>query len=78
MQNVGVSGDQCRVFWCPRCGTLKRSVPGFPINEEAPALVSYARDLSRRAKVNATFIESRLSIASIDEATLLPNEREST
>jgi hypothetical protein len=34
LQNVGVpTGDARRVFWCPRCGTLKTEMPDSELQE---------------------------------------------
>ena len=41
MQNVGLEGR--RVFWCPRCGTLKTEA-GDNASFEAPKLVGYIRE----------------------------------
>lgn len=51
MQNLGVGDDPApmsrRVFWCPRCGTLREEVgdaTGCQTNDEAPKLVRRCRE----------------------------------
>lgn len=50
MQNLGVDsgpGPTRRVFWCPRCGTLREELSdgtGAQTSDEAPKLVGRCRE----------------------------------
>lgn len=46
MHSVGVTITERRVFWCPRCGTLR--VEGFGSFDEAPMLVPRCREFIER------------------------------
>jgi hypothetical protein len=78
MQNLGVDsgpGPTRRVFWCPRCGTLREEVTtpdGHQTNDTAPSLVNRCRDYE--ADLGPRQIERWVRLG-IPEAIDVPAER---
>ena len=82
MQNLGLDSAGRRVFWCPRCGTLREEVsdnssgiPAAQTNDEAPKLVPRCREFEETVPNGAGVIPlwQRLGIAeSIYPATERP------
>ncbi len=69
--NEGVSS---KVWWCPRCGTIK--MDAVPESEE-PKLVQYATSLCDEVMSQCGLSEDVLRwVRAVREATLLPKERE--
>jgi hypothetical protein len=82
MQNLGLSdrepvGMTRRVFWCPRCGTLREELSDIgaaQTNDEAPKLVARCREFEELVPHGAGVIPlwKRVGIA---EAIYPPNLR---
>jgi hypothetical protein len=57
MQNLGATRD--RIFWCPRCGTVKSDTGGFE-NVNRPALVGLvatAEEMTVRTSVDGCSVQ---------------------
>lgn len=55
-----------RVFWCPRCGTLREEISdgtGAQTNDEAPKLVAHCREFEERVPNGVIPLWKRTGIA---------------
>ncbi len=78
MQNLGVEGQ--RIFWCPRCGSLKTVVGHADkefTNTERPKLVDIAREFVRRFPDTdaGRQLKQQAEASGILESTLPPGDR---
>ena len=53
MQSIVTANDYGTLFWCPRCGTLKRQAPGGQDEWFAPKIVARALALCDAARNGA-------------------------
>ena len=67
LQNVGAEGR--RVYWCPRCGSLKIETGDFG-DTQAPALVGRVRSVAGNAKECLLDREPSFAVARRDWMTL--------
>lgn len=71
MHNLGLSNGGARVFWCPRCGSLKTESPGREndfVETEMPKLVKLVRSVSLVPKNDCVGVPFR-QWYEIDEAS---------
>jgi hypothetical protein len=81
LQNLGLSagpvGMTRRVFWCPRCGTLREELSdagACQTNDEAPRLVARCREFEERVPNGARVMPLWVQVG-IAEAIYPPGER---
>jgi hypothetical protein len=75
MHNLGISEGGGRIFWCPRCGTLKsENLSGFE-GSDAPMLVGRVRKI---LCVKAQMVFTRDLTRALEECVQLPADRSTT
>ena len=69
MQNLGLAQSGARVFWCPRCGSLKTESTGGFVETEQPALVQRVKDAIIEVSIAGNVFVPLQDWRSIDEAS---------
>jgi hypothetical protein len=66
--------DPFRVYWCPRCGTVRQTASGKEVVCESPMLVDRCRQFARNDTEAGSIAEFRR--LGITESINLPENRE--
>jgi uncharacterized C2H2 Zn-finger protein len=77
MQSISQPSAWTIIYWCPRCGTLRRSNAAYGRDEdEAPLLLARSRELSVAIERHATLLlHYHANEIGFYEACMLPEQR---